>query len=241
MKLSPSIEALIDGLRHLPGVGPKSAQRMTLHLLERDREGAQQIAEAIEVALSKVKNCSRCRNFTELEICEICSDPKRDPTTLCVVEAPADVMAIEQSGSFRGHYYVLMGHLSPIDGIGPEQLGLEALCQRFVDGEINEVILATNPTVEGEATAYYISERARAATVTVSAASWNTPMPIRWHTHSVAERWCASELDTHREQRGIGLATVRQSSPRHGGGRHRISASRYVFPSGCPIAVVLGD
>ena len=176
MKLSPSIEALIEGLRHLPGVGPKSAQRMTLHLLERDREGAQQIAEAIEVALSTVKNCSRCRNFTELEICEICSDHKRDPTTLCVVEAPADVVAIEQSGSFRGHYYVLMGHLSPIDGIGPEQLGLEALCQRFADGEIEEVILATNPTVEGEATAYYISERARAAAITVSRIAHGVPL-----------------------------------------------------------------
>ena len=157
MKLSPSIEALIEGLRHLPGVGPKSAQRMTLHLLERDREGAQEIADAIGDALAKVKNCSRCRNFTELDVCEICSDVKRDPATLCVVEAPVDVMAIEQSASFRGHYYVLMGHLSPIDGIGPEQLGLDALCERFDAGEIKEVILATNPTVEGEATAYYIS------------------------------------------------------------------------------------
>ena len=153
MKLSPSIEALIDGLRHLPGVGPKSAQRMTLHLLERDREGAQAIADAITDALAKVKNCKQCRNFTELDVCEICVDPKRDPATLCVVEAPVDVMAIEQSGSYRGHYYVLMGHLSPIDGIGPEQLGLDALCERFGTGEIKEVILATNPTVEGEATA----------------------------------------------------------------------------------------
>ena len=134
MKLSPSIEALIEGLRHLPGVGPKSAQRMTLHLLERDRGGAQEIADAINDALAKVKNCSRCRNFTELDVCEICSDVKRDPATLCVVEAPVDVMAIEQSASFRGHYYVLMGHLSPIDGIGPEQLGLDALCERFDAG-----------------------------------------------------------------------------------------------------------
>ncbi|MEL0005833.1 MAG: toprim domain-containing protein, partial [Luminiphilus sp.] len=121
MKLSPSIAALIESLRHLPGVGPKSAQRMTLHLLERDREGAQFIAEAIETALAKVQNCERCRNFTELTVCEICADPKREASTLCVVEAPADVMAIEQSGGFRGHYFVLMGHLSPIDGIGPEQ------------------------------------------------------------------------------------------------------------------------
>ena len=176
MKLSPSIEALIEGLRHLPGVGPKSAQRMTLHLLERDREGAQQIAEAIEAVLAKVKNCQQCRNFTELDVCEICSDSKRDPGLLCVVEAPVDVMAIEQSGSFKGHYYVLMGHLSPIDGIGPEQLGLDALCDRFNTGTIKEVILATNPTVEGEATAYYISERARDAAVTVSRIAHGVPL-----------------------------------------------------------------
>lgn len=176
MKLSPSIEALIEGLRHLPGVGPKSAQRMTLHLLERDREGAQQIAEAIEAVLAKVKNCQQCRNFSELDVCEICSDSKRDSGLLCVVEAPVDVMAIEQSGSFKGHYYVLMGHLSPIDGIGPEQLGLDALCDRFVTGTINEVILATNPTVEGEATAYYISERARDAAITVSRIAHGVPL-----------------------------------------------------------------
>lgn len=176
MKLSPSIEALIEGLRHLPGVGPKSAQRMTLHLLERDREGAQQIAEAIEAVLAKVKNCQQCRNFTELDVCEICSDSKRDSGLLCVVEAPVDVMAIEQSGSFKGHYYVLMGHLSPIDGIGPEQLGLDALCDRFATGTINEVILATNPTVEGEATAYYISERARDAAITVSRIAHGVPL-----------------------------------------------------------------
>ena len=169
MKLSPSIEALIDGLRHLPGVGPKSAQRMTLHLLERDREGAQTIADAITDA-------RQCRNFTELDVCEICVDPKRDPATLCVVEAPVDVMAIEQSGSYRGHYYVLMGHLSPIDGIGPEQLGLDALCERFGTGEIKEVILATNPTVEGEATAYYISQRARDAAITVSRIAHGVPL-----------------------------------------------------------------
>jgi recombination protein RecR len=176
LKLSPSIEALIEGLRHLPGVGPKSAQRMTLHLLERDREGAQQIAEAIEAVLAKVKNCQQCRNFSEMDVCEICSDSKRDSGLLCVVEAPVDVMAIEQSGSFKGHYYVLMGHLSPIDGIGPEQLGLDALCDRFATGTINEVILATNPTVEGEATAYYISERARDAAITVSRIAHGVPL-----------------------------------------------------------------
>ena len=176
VKLSPSIAALIDSLRHLPGVGPKSAQRMTLHLLERDRDGAQLIAEAIETALAKVQNCERCRNFTELNVCEICVDPKRDPATLCVVEAPADVMAIEQSGGFRGHYYVLMGHLSPIDGIGPEQLGLDSLCARFDEGMIEEVILATNPTVEGEATAYFISQKAKDAKVTVTRIAHGVPL-----------------------------------------------------------------
>ena len=149
---------------------------MTLHLLERDREGAQQIAEAIEVALSKVKNCSRCRNFTELEICEICSDPKRDPTTLCVVEAPADVMAIEQSGSFRGHYYVLMGHLSPIDGIGPAEIGLDQFQRRVQEEGIEEVILATNPTVEGEATAYYLTDLLQPAGIKVSRIAHGVPL-----------------------------------------------------------------
>ena len=127
MKLSPAIQELIEALRHLPGVGPKSAQRMTLHLLERDREAAQLLGDALLNALAKVERCQRCRNFTELTICEICGDPKRDDTALCVVETPADVMAIEQTGSYRGLYFVLMGHLSPLDGIGPKQLGLDSL------------------------------------------------------------------------------------------------------------------
>jgi len=158
MKFSPSLQNLIDALRCLPSVGPKSAQRMTLHLLERDREGALALATALRDAVEKVGHCKLCRNFTELDVCEICSDPKRDTTMVCVVETPADVLAIEQSASFRGLYFVLMGHLSPIDGIGPAEIGLEDFQQRVIDEGIEEVILATNPTVEGEATAHYIAQ-----------------------------------------------------------------------------------
>ncbi len=176
MKLSPSIESLVDALRHLPGVGPKSAQRMTLHLLERDRSGAQAIADALTDALAKVGRCELCRNFTELDVCELCTDTRRDAGQLCVVETPGDVMAIEASASFRGRYFVLLGHLSPLDGIGPEQLGLTALDARFQSGEVREVILATNPTVEGEATAYYIAQRAREAGVAVTRIAHGVPL-----------------------------------------------------------------
>lgn len=158
MHFSPALENLVEALRCLPGVGPKSAQRMTLHLLERDREGAQALANALLEAAEKVDRCSRCRNFTEFEVCEICGDQRRDRTTICVVESPADVLALEQSASYRGLYFVLMGHLSPIDGIGPEDIGLDLCHRRVVEEGISEVILATNPTVEGEATAYFLSE-----------------------------------------------------------------------------------
>ena len=152
------IDALVEGFRCLPGVGPKSAQRMTLHLLERDREGAAVLSAALAEAIDKVGHCSRCRNFTELDICEICADPKRDSSTICVVETPGDVLAVESSGSYRGIYFVLMGHLSPIDGIGPEEIGLDRFRERVVKEGMQEVILATNPTVEGEATAYYLTD-----------------------------------------------------------------------------------
>lgn len=158
MKFSPALQNLIEALRCLPGVGPKSAQRMTLHLLERDREGAAALADALREAVERVDRCTRCRNFTELDVCEICADPKRDLTLVCVVETPADVLAIEQSGSYRGIYFVLMGHLSPIDGIGPEEIGLDLFRRRVESEGIREVILATNPTVEGEATAYYLTD-----------------------------------------------------------------------------------
>jgi len=176
MKFSPSLENLIEALRCLPGVGPKSAQRMTLHLLERDREGAVALANALQEAAERVGHCARCRNFTELDVCEVCSDPKRDATIICVVETPADVLAIELSGSFRGIYFVLMGHLSPIDGIGPAEIGLEKFYQRVIDEGIEEVILATNPTVEGEATAYYLTDMLQPGGVRLSRIAHGVPL-----------------------------------------------------------------
>lgn len=158
MKYTPALARLIDALRCLPGVGPKSAQRMAFHLLERGRDSAARLGEAISVALSGVGHCSRCRMFTEGDLCAICTSPQRDCSLLCVVESPADVVAVEQSGGFKGRYFVLMGHLSPLDGIGPDQLGLDRFEQLLGDGDVREIILATNPTVEGEATAHYLGE-----------------------------------------------------------------------------------
>jgi recombination protein RecR len=176
MKFSPALQNLIEALRCLPGVGPKSAQRMTLHLLERDREGAAALAQALSDAVERVGRCSRCRNFTELEVCEICADPRRDTATICVVETPADVLAVEQSGGYRGTYFVLLGHLSPIDGIGPGEIGLDLFQRRVEDEGIEEVILATNPTVEGEATAYYMTDMLLPAGVKVSRIAHGVPL-----------------------------------------------------------------
>ena len=176
MKFSPALQNLIEALRCLPGVGPKSAQRMSMHLLERDREGATALADALQVAMERVGHCSQCRNFTELDICEICVDQRRDRSTICVVETPADVVAVEQSGSYRGMYFVLMGHLSPIDGIGPEELGLDRFQRRVIDDGVREVILATNPTVEGEATAYYLTEMLQGGGVSVSRIAHGVPL-----------------------------------------------------------------
>jgi recombination protein RecR len=176
MALSPLIEHLVDALRCLPGIGPKSAQRMVLHLLERDRKGGENLAAALSKAMEGVGHCCRCRNFTEEELCQICADPKRDSTLICVVETPADVAAIEQSSSFKGKYFVLMGHLSPIDGIGPEDIGLNVLEQQVQSSQIEEVILATNPTVEGEATAYYLTEMLSNAGVEVSRIAHGVPI-----------------------------------------------------------------
>jgi len=149
---------------------------MTLHLLERDREGAGNLAQAILEAIDKIGHCKRCRNFTELEVCEICSDAKRDPTTICVVETPADVLAVESSSTYRGIYFILMGHLSPIDGIGPDDIGLDLLHQRVLDESIGEVILATNPTVEGEATAYYLTELLSGTSAELSRIAHGVPL-----------------------------------------------------------------
>jgi len=158
---SPLLNRLMAALRCLPGVGPKSAQRMALHLLERDREGAQRLVEALQAALDGIGRCRLCRDLSETEVCALCANPRRDRSLLCVIETPADVLAVEQATGFQGVYFVLMGHLSPLDGIGPAELGLEVLEARLDEGEIREIILATNPTVEGEATAYYIAELAR--------------------------------------------------------------------------------
>jgi len=158
---SPLLNRLMATLRCLPGVGPKSAQRMALHLLERDRDGAQRLVEALQAALDGIGRCRLCRDLSETEVCALCANPRRDRSLLCVIETPADVLAVEQATGFQGVYFVLMGHLSPLDGIGPAELGLEVLEARLDEGEIREIILATNPTVEGEATAYYIAELAR--------------------------------------------------------------------------------
>jgi recombination protein RecR len=160
MKYSPKLARLIDALRCLPGVGPKSAQRMAFYLLERDRDGGGSLSQALAEALSSVGHCKQCRMLTESDLCSICASVQRDTAQLCVVESPADVVAIEQSGGFRGRYFVLMGHLSPLDGVGPAELGLDDFERLLREGEVREVILATNPTAEGEATAHYLGELA---------------------------------------------------------------------------------
>lgn len=170
------IDQLIDALRCLPGVGAKSAQRMALQLLEHDKEGAAHLASTISAAILKVGRCERCRTLTEDTECRICSNLSRSSSQICVVENPADLYAIEQAGSFRGKYFVLLGHLSPIDGIGPDQLGIDKLIDRLQTEAISELILATNLTVEGEATAHFIADKAKALGVSVSRIAYGVPM-----------------------------------------------------------------
>jgi recombination protein RecR len=158
MLYPPSLSRLIEALRCLPGIGPKSAQRMAFHLLERDRDGGREIAAAVAGAMDALGHCRRCRMFADGELCPICASSGRDTSLLCVVESPADVVAIEQTASFRGCYFVLMGHLSPLDGVGPSEIGIAEFERRLGEGEVREVILATNPTVEGEATAHFLAE-----------------------------------------------------------------------------------
>ena len=160
MSQSLLLDQLIDALRCLPGVGPKSAQRMAFHLLERDRPGALRLGRAVQDAVENIGHCEQCRTLSENELCSICADQRRDPSSLCIVETPVDILAIDQSTDYRGQYFVLMGHLSPLDGIGPAELGMDLLEQRLKDGRVEEIILATNPTVEGETTAHYISKMA---------------------------------------------------------------------------------
>ncbi len=170
------LEALIEALRCLPGVGPKSAQRMAYHLLQRDRNGARRLATALDEALAKLRHCGRCNSFTQADICERCSSASRDPELLCVVEMPADLAMMEQAHAFRGLYYVLMGRISPLDGIGPRELKLDRLLARATDGIVQEVILATNFTNEGEATAHYVGEMLRARGLKVSRLARGVPV-----------------------------------------------------------------
>jgi len=170
------INQLINALRCLPGVGPKSAQRMAFHLLERNRAGARNLAEKLSLAMDKVGHCSRCRNFSEVETCEICRSERRNRSLLCIVESPADVQALDQAGGYGGLYFVLMGRLSPLDGIGPQQIGLDKLAQRLDEGEVKELILATNATVEGEATAHFVAEMARQRNIKTTRIAQGIPL-----------------------------------------------------------------
>jgi recombination protein RecR len=173
---SPRLTRLIDALRRLPGVGPKSAQRMAFHLLERDRQGADFLRTAMGEALSGITRCPRCRMFCEDGQCRYCSDSRASSGQVCVVEGPADLVAIETGTNYRGRYFVLMGRLSPIDGVGPAELGLDQLGEQLGGGAVKELIIATNPTVEGEATAYYLAEMARGAGVKVTRIAHGVPM-----------------------------------------------------------------
>ncbi|MCE8020130.1 recombination protein RecR [Halomonas sp. MCCC 1A11036] len=176
MSFSPLVERLMESLRVLPGVGPKTAQRMAMHLLERDRDGGRRLAAVLEQAIDQVGYCRRCRTLTEEEVCVLCTSARRDDSLLCVVESPADQLAIEEAGGYQGRYFVLHGHLSPLDGIGPEDIGLDQLEARIAEGGISEVILATNPTVEGEATAHYIAAQLSPHGVTLSRLAYGVPM-----------------------------------------------------------------
>ena len=170
-----SLDALVDALRRLPGVGVKSASRMAFQLLQHDREGAQLLARALQQAAGQVRHCERCNTFTEMPVCNVCLDVRRDPTKLCVVETPADQAALERTNAFRGYYFVLMGKLSPLDGIGPKDLGLQKLFERALDGTVAEVILATNFTAEGEATAHVIGDALRQRGLTVTRLARGVP------------------------------------------------------------------
>lgn len=176
MSTSPLLEALVHALRVLPGVGQKSAQRMAYQLLERNRDGGRRLATALQTAMDGIGNCTACRNFSETQICALCANASREASQLCVVETPADQAAIEQATGFRGLYFVLLGKLSPLDGLGPRELGLDVLGERLAQGEVTELIIATNPTVEGEATAHYLSQLARRHQVKASRLAHGVPL-----------------------------------------------------------------
>ena len=170
-----ALDTLIQSLRRLPGVGVRSAQRMAFHLLQHDREGAQVLARALQEAVAQVRHCARCHTFTESGICATCADPRRDASKLCVVETPADQAAMERTAAFRGRYFVLMGKLSPLDGIGPREIGVQKLIERATDGVVQEVILATNFTAEGEATAHVIGQALKSRGLNVTRLARGVP------------------------------------------------------------------
>ena len=176
MKNPSSLEELIDALRCLPGVGPKSAQRMAYHLLQRDHEGAARLAGGLSHALERIRHCERCNTFTEEQVCELCRSPRRDTRQLCVVETPADMLMMEQAECYQGLYFVLMGRLSPLDGVGPKDIHLDRLIKRADDAIVREVIVATNFTMEGEATAHYIAELLLARNLKVSRIARGLPV-----------------------------------------------------------------
>lgn len=176
MNSPSSLQALIEALRCLPGVGPRSAQRMAFHLLQRDRPAAERLAQAMGAALDRLRHCERCNNFSEEPVCALCRSPRRNASLLCVVESPGDLLMMEQAQCFDGHYFVLMGALSPLDGIGPRDIHLERLLQRACDGVVREVLLATNFTVEGEATAHYAGELLRGKGLQVSRIARGLPV-----------------------------------------------------------------
>jgi len=173
---TPLLQQLVEAFRCLPGVGPKSAQRMAFHILERDREGGRRLSAVLAEAVERVGHCSRCRTLTEHEVCRLCASPKRETHSLCVVENPTDVMALEQATDYRGLYFVLGGRLSPLDGIGPAELGLDLLGKRLGEGEVTELILATTTTVEGEATAHYLSEMAAGLGIAITRIAHGVPL-----------------------------------------------------------------
>lgn len=195
MSAAPSLDVLVQALRRLPGVGVRSAQRMAAHLLQNDRAGARQLARALEQAVDSVRHCARCHSFTESEVCATCLDDRRDASKLAVVETPADQAALERTGVFRGRYFVLLGRLSPLDGVGPDAVGLPALIERASDGMVNEVIIATSFTAEGEATAHAIAQALQARDIATTRLARGVPagselefVDLGTIAHALAER-----------------------------------------------------
>ena len=196
MANEPLLNQLTDALRCLPGVGPKSAQRMALHLLERNREGGLQLSTVLSEAMHRIGRCKQCRDLTELEICAVCANPRRDQSLLCVVESPVDVLSIEQATAYKGLYFVLLGRLSPLDGIGPAELGLDQLAERLEKSPPAEMNIATNPTVEGEATSYYLQNMARKHQVRITRIAHGVPLggELEFTDHSTLAHAFGSRL-----------------------------------------------